>query len=57
MNEMTDKEMVISTISRYMDVLRIKQAANRDDEIENQLCELRAQLQAMGIVVDELIIR
>ena len=57
MNEVADKEMVISTISRYMDVLRIKQAANRDDEIENQLCELRAQLQAMGIVVDELIIR
>ena len=54
---MTDKEMVSSTISRYMDVLRIKQAANRDDEIENQLCELRAQLQAMGIVVDELVIR
>ena len=54
---MTDKEMVTSTISRYMDVLRIKQAANRDDEIENQLCELRAQLQAMGIVVEDLVIR
>ena len=54
---MTDKEIVTSKISEYMNTLRIKQAENRDNEIENRLCELRAQLQAMGVVVEDLVIR
>ena len=54
---MTDKEQAAMLIDVYMDLLRIKQSPNRDDEIENQLCAARAKLQALGIVVDDLVIK
>ena len=54
---MTDKEQAISVISRYMDLLRIKAAQDKDTEIENQICETKAQLEALGIVVENLVIK
>ena len=54
---MTDKEQATNIISKYMDLLRIKGAKDRDAEIDNQLCEARAQLQALGVVVDDLVIK
>ena len=54
---MTDKEQAAAMIAKYMDLLRIKVAQNREDEIENQLCETRAILQSLGVVVDDLVIR
>ena len=54
---MTDKEQAATMIAKYMDLLRIKAAANKEDEIENQLCETRAILQSLGVVVDDLIIK
>ena len=54
---MTKEEQATGMITKYMNLLRIQQAEDRDREIENQLCETKAQLQALGIVVDELVIR
>lgn len=54
---MTKEEQTTSLISKYMDLLRIKSARNMEIEVENQLCEARAQLQALGVAVDELVIR
>ena len=53
---MTDKEQATTIISRYMDLLRIKSAPDKEIEIENQLCEARAQLEALGVVVENLVI-
>ena len=51
---MTDKEIVSTKISEYMNTLRIKQAEDRDREIENRLRELRAQLEVFGVTVEDL---
>ena len=51
---MTEKEQATGMIAKYMDLLRIKKAEDRDTEIENQLCETRAMLEALGIVVENL---
>ena len=53
---MTDKEQIATMIDKYMDLLRIKGTPDRDTEIDNQLCQTRAKLQAFGVVVDELVI-
>ena len=53
---MTDKELTTSTISKYMDLLRIKDAPVRDAEVDNQLRETRAQLEALGVTVENLVI-
>lgn len=54
---MTDKELVVNTIARYMDLLRIEKA--EDDwkrELKNQLRETRAMLETLGVVVEKLVI-
>ena len=51
---MTEKEQATNMIGQYMNLLRIEQAENRDIEIKNQLCEARAKLEALGIVVENL---
>ena len=50
----TDKEVISQTVSMYMAILRIKQADDRDREIENKLRELRVLLEAFGIAVEDL---
>ena len=54
---MTKEEQTAAMIDIYTDLLRIKNSANKDIEVENQLCKARAKLQALGVVVDDLVIR
>ena len=54
---MTDREQAINAISRYMDLLRIKAAQDKETEIDNQICEIKAQLEALGVVVENLVIK
>ena len=56
---MTDPEQATTMIDIYMDLLRIKQAdaIARENEIDNQLCKAKAKLQALGIVVEDLVIK
>ena len=51
---MTEKEQAAMMIGAYMDLLRIKAAVDKDMEVENQLREARAKLEALGIVVENL---
>ena len=51
---MTEKERAIMMIGSYMDPLRIQAAENKDREVENQLREARAKLEALGVVVENL---
>ena len=53
---MTEKEQATSMIAKYMDLLRIENAENRDREIKNQLRETKAMLEALGVVVEDLVI-
>lgn len=53
---MTEKEQATSMISKYMDLLRIEKAEDRDREIKNQLRETKAMLEVLGIVVENLVI-
>ncbi|MBQ9348431.1 MAG: hypothetical protein IJT94_14040 [Oscillibacter sp.] len=51
---MSDKELVNTTVSRYMDLLRIEKAEDYKREVANQKQELRVILESMGIAVDDL---
>ena len=53
---MTEKEQATNMIAKYMDLLRIEKAENRDREIKNQLRETKAMLEALGVVVEDLVI-
>lgn len=53
---MTEKEQATNMIAKYMDLLRIEKAEDRDREIKNQLRETRAMLEALGVVVEKLVI-
>ena len=55
-NVMTEKEQATNMIAKYMDLLRIEKAENRDREIKNQLRETKAMLEALGVVVEDLVI-
>ena len=51
---MNDKEQTTMFINAYMNLLRIKVSDDKDKEIRNQERELRAKLEALGVVVDNL---
>ena len=51
---MSDKELITHKIEKYMDLLRIEQAQDREKEIGNQKRELKVELEAMGITVEDL---
>ena len=53
---MTEKEQATNMIAKYMDLLRIEKAEDRDREIKNQLRETKAMLEALGVVVEDLVI-
>ena len=55
-NVMTEKEQATNMIAKYMDLLRIEKAEDRDREIKNQLRETKAMLEALGVVVEDLVI-
>ena len=57
---MGEKAQAVYTISRYMNLLRIKTAKDAETmrtEVDNQLCEARAQLEALGVVAGNLVIK
>ena len=53
---MTEKEQATNMIDVYTDLLRIKQAADKEKEVNNQLRKAKAKLEALGIVTENLII-
>ena len=55
-NVMTKEELVANEITRYMDLLRVKQAEDKEKELENQLRESRAKLESFGVTVENLTI-
>ena len=57
---MSDEELVAATITRYMNLLRIRAAKDPEamkNEVDNQICEAKAQLEALGIVAENLVIK
>ena len=53
---MTKEEQAMNLIAKYSDLLRIKVAENKDTEVNNQINTTKAQLQALGVVIDDLVI-
>ena len=53
---MTEKEHATNMIDVYTDLLRIKQAADKEKEVNNQLRKAKAKLEALGVVVEDLVI-
>ena len=54
--EMTEKELAAIMIDIYTDLQRIQKAPDREKELSNQLRKAKAQLEALGIVTENLII-
>lgn len=54
MDEMTEKEQKTMFISAYMNLQRVKVSQDKDKEIRNQERELKAKLEALGVVVEDL---
>lgn len=54
MDTMNDNELKTVTITAYMNLQRLKASTDVQKEIANQECELKAKLEALGIVVDNL---
>lgn len=53
---MTEEEQAANMIDVYTDLLRIKQAEDKETEINNQLRKAKTKLEALGIVVEDLVI-
>lgn len=54
LEEMAEKEQKTMFISEYMNLQRVKVSEDRDKEIRNQERELKAKLEALGVVVEDL---
>lgn len=53
-NGMTEKEQATLLIKLYTDLQRIKNAVDRDSEIDYQIATTKAQLQTLGITTENL---
>ena len=51
---MSDTELKSTTVTRYMNLLRIEQAEDYKREVTNQKRELKVILESMGIAVEDL---
>ncbi|MBQ9348684.1 MAG: hypothetical protein IJT94_15335 [Oscillibacter sp.] len=51
-----DAQLMVNTIDRYVNLMRIKNAADRDAEIAFQERELRAILRVLDIPVEKLVV-
>ena len=51
---MSDKELMYNLIDTFERLQRLKAAENKEKEIEYQLSLVRAKLEAMGIVTENL---
>jgi hypothetical protein len=52
--EMTEKEQIAILIDQFVDLQRIKAAADKDKEVEYQIKTTKVKLEAMGIVTEDL---
>ncbi|MCD8130144.1 MAG: hypothetical protein LUE16_02515 [Lachnospiraceae bacterium] len=52
--EMTEKELKDQTIREYVNLLRIKNAEDREKELAYQEKILKARLQSLGIPTEDL---
>lgn len=52
--EMTEKEQATILMDKFIDLQRIKAAADREKEILYQLKTTKAKLEALGIVTEDL---
>lgn len=52
--EMTEKEQATILMDKFIDLQRIKAAADREKEISYQLKTTKAKLEALGIVTEDL---
>ena len=51
---MTDKEQATMLIDVYMDMLRVKRAADRDKELDEQIRKTKVKLETLGVAVENL---
>lgn len=51
---MTEKEQMTMLIDNYTDLQRIKSAADKDKEIDYQIKTVKAKLEALGVVTEDL---
>lgn len=51
---MTEKEQAIILVDKFIDLQRIKAAADREKEISCQIKTTKAKLEALGIVTEDL---
>lgn len=51
---MTEKEMMAVLIDSYTDLQQIKTAPDRDKEIDRQITVVKAKLEALGVVTENL---
>lgn len=54
MCDMTEKELKDQIIKEYVNLQRVKKAVNRDAEIEYQERILRARMQSLDILTEDL---
>ncbi|MCC8168104.1 MAG: hypothetical protein LIO37_02025 [Clostridiales bacterium] len=52
--EMTEKELKDQTIREYVNLQRIKHAADKEKELDYQEKVLKARLQSLGIPTEDL---
>lgn len=54
--ELTEKEQYTILIDKFIDLQRIKAAKDKDKEIDYQIKTTKAKLEALGIVITDLVI-
>ena len=54
---MTKEEQATMLIDAYMNILRMEKAADKNAEIANQKCSIRAKLETLGVAVEKLEIK
>lgn len=52
--EMTEKELKDQTIREYVNIQRIKNAPDKDKELDYQEKVLKARLQSLGVPTEDL---
>ena len=51
---MTKEEQATMLIDVYMDMIRVKRAADRDRELDEQIRKTRVKLETLGVAVENL---
>lgn len=53
-DDMSDKELTTMLISKFSELQQIKVAQDRDKELDRQITVAKAQLEALGVVTENL---